>query len=154
MTKSKRTRVMIVCILIGLTLTFIWGNSLISRFDSARESSLIVQVVADIANDIFGVQLDTTDDHAVRKLAHFAEYGILGTELSMLYILLDKMTRSTVSDIMFAGLFCACVDEYLQVLSDRGSLLSDVFLDFSGVISGVMLVIIIHSFRENRCQSS
>ena len=76
----------IVLLLLALTLIFIWTNSMQSRSESTKRSSQVLELVADILEPV-GIDVDTTDDRPIRKLAHFAEFFLLGTELSALCLL-------------------------------------------------------------------
>jgi VanZ family protein len=41
--------------------------------------------------------------------------------------------------VAFLGLLCANIDELLQKYTERGSEVSDVFIDFGGVVIGILL---------------
>ncbi len=75
----------------------------------------------------------------VRKLAHFAEFALLGF---WLILTLRVYTRRVVSFLawpLFLGLFTAVSDEFFQTLAPgRAGQVSDVMLDFGGVLAGVL----------------
>ena len=82
--------------------------------------------------------------HAVRKCAHFAEYMLLGLMLRLcLESWFGHRVRQSCS-LTLAG-FCsgtiyACTDEFHQLLIEgRSGQWSDVFVDGSGVLLGVLI---------------
>ena len=78
--------------------------------------------------------------YALRKLAHFTEYFILGALLLQDWRLLD---RGTVLLPLGAGLLFAAADEILQTcIPGRSGQLSDVLLDFAGVALAVGLLLL------------
>ena len=124
---------------IVLTLGFIFGNSLKGPVESTEQSDKIVEIVRPII-DPCGKMSDDEISHVVRKSAHFIEYMILGGECALLaYFVKRKLT--------FAGAVCAAggcllsadIDEYIQSFTNRGSMVSDVLLDFIGSITGIAI---------------
>jgi VanZ family protein len=89
------------------------------------------------------------------QLAHFVEFGALGCELALLAVLRKRVRLQSVVNCLFAGLAVAVIDETIQIFSDRGSQVSDVWLDFSGAVTGIVFVLLIHLLvlairRKNR----
>lgn len=89
-------------------------------------------------------------DHLVRKLAHFVEFGALGCELALLTVLRKRVRLQPVINCLFIGLAVAVIDETIQIISNRGSQVSDVLLDFSdvlldfsGAVTGIVFVLLI-----------
>ena len=82
--------------------------------------------------------------HAVRKCAHFTEYTMLGL---MLRLCLEswfghrvKKSRSLSLAGFCGGTLYACTDEFHQLLIEgRSGQWSDVFVDGSGVLLGVLI---------------
>jgi len=133
--------VIFVCLLIAVTLGFIWGNSLQSRSESKMLSLGVLRLIRPLLDAIFSPENVT--DHLVRKLAHFAEFGMLGAELILLTHLLRKLCVQTVLNCLLAGLTAAVIDETIQIFSARGSQAIDVLLDFGGVVTGVFIMLLI-----------
>ena len=123
----------ILTVLIVLTLAFIWGNSLVPAGESSQISGWATKYLYGPLNLIFG-SFVTVDEHFVRKLAHFSEYTVLGMEL------LARFWPGHIRSAALFGLAAAVIDEGLQGLSDRSPQLSDVLLDFSGVLFGMALL--------------
>ncbi len=119
-------------------VAFIWGHSLMPADMSSTESG----IVSDILRFIFRLK-DAEIDEYVRKFAHFFEYMIFGILITIdTAILLKCVFRP---ENIAAGLFVPLVDETIQLftLGRSGSLL-DVWLDFTGFITGVICSVIIY----------
>ena len=71
-------------ILLSATLCFIWGNSLLSREDSAELSGWVTEWLTQFTENL---SLQQPDEHVLRKLAHFGEFALLGLELAGLFFL-------------------------------------------------------------------
>ncbi len=133
----KRWNIVLVLLLV-LTLAFIWGNSLLPRTESQEISrGLLAELCA--ALEHVGLHLDPQNDHWLRKLAHFGEFGLLGAELCTLLFLNRRARPQGFVNCAFAGLAVAVTDEALQLISNRGSQVQDVLLDFAGFLAGFLL---------------
>lgn len=126
------------CLLLAALLCFIWGNSLLNREQSSQESMTVLELVRPVLELVVG-QGNVTE-HLVRKLAHFTEFGLLGCLSVSLWSLLDKHRVRHLAAALLFGLACAAADEGIQVFSDRGNQLSDVALDFSGCLTGAVVI--------------
>ena len=128
----------ILGLLVFLTLAFIWGNSLLPRTESQEISrGLLAELCA--ALEHVGLHIDPQNDHWLRKLAHFGEFGMLGAELGLLLCLNRRQSVQGFVNCAFAGLAVAVTDEALQLISNRGSQVQDVLLDFAGFLAGFLL---------------
>ena len=76
----------------------------------------------------------------MRKSAHFCEFGLLGCELMLLFWLRSGVRFQNLCNAAFAALLSAVTDETIQSFSGRGSQVLDVVLDFSGALTGILLV--------------
>ena len=141
--KKQKTWIVIVSIIIVANIAFIWGNSFKSRSESQLLSLGVLQWIRPFLNMIFSSENVT--DHLVRKLAHFTEFGALGAEFVLLTILLKKVKLQSILNCLFAGLVVALTDETIQLFSARGSLVADVWLDFSGVVTGALILLLIYA---------
>lgn len=76
----------------------------------------------------------------VRKNAHAFEYCVLAILVSLVLSLVNLKGRNAVIYIMFICLFYAVTDEFHQAfVPGRTSLVSDVLIDFSGSLIGMLL---------------
>ena len=121
---------------------FIWWNS----SKNGEESSGISQGVLYEIMQIFariGISTDITE-HIIRKLAHFTEFTALGILLSIDTVLFLKNMKQYVWIPLFIGLLVALIDETIQLFPiGRSSSVKDVWIDFSGVIFGTILLLVL-----------
>ena len=79
-------------------------------------------------------------DHIVRKLAHFCEYALEGFLLTLCLRVYTRHFFVHISWPILGGLLTALTDETIQMFSDgRSSQITDVWLDFSGVLTGILV---------------
>ena len=154
MEKAKKIKVIITSVLLGLTLAFIWGNSMLSMQESGEESQSIYSIVETIGKIFFGEAF--THDF-FRKLAHFSEFFLLGLEINYLYFVLHGVKKEKLAEIISAGLFVAVIDESIQILSNRGAMVKDVLIDYSGYLLSVgaffLLLYIIKLIKNKKIKS-
>jgi VanZ family protein len=139
----------ILIILILATLAFIWSSSFktiaASTDDSVRALKLLTPLLE------FFVGKGNATDHLVRKIAHFAEFLILGSEFALFLTVRRRVDIQGIANCLFAGLSAAVIDESIQIISNRGSMVSDVLLDFCGVTAGVLLILLFYAvFKPKR----
>ena len=90
----------------------------------------------------------------IRKIAHFLEHGVLGLEVFFLCLSMQKYSgkkrkimpigiKTIFSSINF-GLIIAFIDESIQILSERGPSITDMWIDISGYASFTLLLVIIY----------
>ena len=132
MKTHKRIRILLL-LLIGATLTFIWSRSMKSRSASAAESAAVGQLLTPFLE--FFVGKGKVTDHLVRKLAHFCEYGLLGVEVSA-WLAFREKKQGSVWSLPF-GFLVGAIDETIQYFFGRGNQFSDVVLDFGGYLCGL-----------------
>ncbi len=137
-TGRNRVRNVVFFITTVLILAFIWGNSMYSKQESAAESESVTTLLFDFFAGIVGAENVT--DHLVRKIAHFVEFFAFGVSLEMLYAGLPMQTRRRIFSTAGASLLVALIDETIQIFSERGSMVADVWLDFSGALTGTLLL--------------
>jgi len=134
MSEKRKARLRIALrVLLIATVCFIWGNSLLSRADSAAFSGKVAAWLRSI-----GIPLK--DDSLLRKLAHFVEFSVLGCEVTMLLRLRGLKGLQNFSYSALTAFFIAAADETIQIFSGRGAQLSDVLLDFTGAVTGIVVL--------------
>ena len=112
------------------SLAFIFGNSLLPKEESASVSGGVQGIIESIVGEdspiaeFFRLYL--------RKIAHVTEFALLAIEVTLLRFLYDKRSLSSFLHSLSFGLLVGVTDESLQILTDRGPMVSDVLLDFSG----------------------
>lgn len=130
--KNKKIITGILMSAILLTLCFIFGNSMDSKEVSGQKSAIVKEVVDAVA-EALGSEEKVTE-HTIRKLAHYLEFSLLGVELAAFCVLWKRPLVYAA----FSGLLVALSDETIQIFSNRGSSVLDVWLDFSGVVTGLL----------------
>ena len=133
MTENQKARLRLLLRLVLIaTLCFIWSNSMVGKEGSASLSRTVTAWLN-------GIGIPVTE-HFVRKSAHFCEFGLLGCELMLLFWLRSGVRFQNLCNAAFAALLSAVTDETIQSFSGRGSQVLDVVLDFSGALTGILLV--------------
>ena len=129
-------RVFFVMCLLG-TIAFIYYNSL----QIARQSTVASDEVLGLANRLsatLGLSLAFSEG-VIRKLAHVAEYMLLGFWLMLTLRVYKTQVVSFLSWPLFLGLFVAVTDEFLQgFVAGRSSEVKDVLIDFGGLVGGLL----------------
>ena len=133
-------RGLVFAILSILAMCFIFSQSILSREESGNLSAGIVQWLKPIL-DPGGVIAEETFHHYLRKAAHFTEFAIFGCFFCAFTVNLGWITnRKYVALAPFIPLSVAVSDEFIQYFTGRGSMVTDVVIDFSGGLSGVLFV--------------
>ncbi len=149
--KLKKYSTIFLVLLLGLTLAFIFSNSMESAVESQKKSETVLERVWILLEFVVGK--GNVTDHLVRKLAHFTEFFVLGLELSALSFLHYSLKRSiyfSLSLPLFCGLLAALTDETIQIWYARGSQVLDVWLDFAGICVGVGIVFVVWQVLKRR----
>lgn len=135
--KHERKKAAVWRAVIALTVLFIWGQSLLGQELSALQS----ESVQGFLGSLFGEWVyDTFLYQNIRKVAHFAEYTLLGMEC-MGYRLTVGGTRHPEWRLLCVfGPVVATVDELLQFVSARAPRVTDVLLDCGGYVFGGAVV--------------
>lgn len=134
--KKKTVRIIFAFLFILIT-AFIWKNSAKDAVESTNQSSGFVS---------FFMSLGICNDKdmatvIVRKLAHFTEFFLQGAFLSV--CLFEDFPKLLIY-VLFSGLFTAATDEFIQLFYEgRGSLVSDIFIDFSGTVFCVIVFMLL-----------
>ena len=152
--KSKKYiwRKNILIALILLTVVFIFVQSMLSKEASQTESDSVGEIIVDTAETIIGNETEAEKnavesirafvDKHLRKLAHFVEYALLGTEVFLLFYFevncegkrkfaLPLGIKPLAVSLLFA-LLVAFTDETVQLVFDRGAAILDVWIDIAG----------------------
>ena len=136
MTANRKAQLrLFLHLLLIVTVCFIWSNSMVGKEGSASLSRTVTAWLN-------GIGIPVTE-HFVRKSAHFCEFGLLGCELMLLFWLRSGVRFQNLCNAAFAALLSAVTDETIQIFSGRGSQVQDVVLDFSGALTGILLVSLI-----------
>lgn len=128
--------------LFALMLCFIWGNSLVPGDDSGSLSLAVVEWVKG-ALGALGLPNGWVTNFVVRKTAHFTEYMVLGLVGMQAFGPHRAPRRWAPAALTALALVAApCIDETIQrFVSGRSSQVTDVLIDCSGALTGVLLTL-------------
>jgi len=141
MNKRKLIKILYIVFLI-LYICFIFSNSLKSKESSSNDSASIHMLLNNI---LAGLKIPIVlSEYFVRKLAHFTEFFILGLSFFGYIRINNKISINRCIQICFASCLVAMTDETIQYFSGRGSMLLDVWLDFSSSVLAIMLLYLLY----------
>jgi VanZ family protein len=131
---------------------FIWYRSTLSAVDSTVESTSVLTMFDDIFKWLgFNVELT---DFIVRKSAHFCEFALLGCLVIWTFYLFTHKILKNFTSVGFICLATATADEIIQIYSPgRSCQVTDVVLDFSGAVAGVIFFLLIFSIYKIICKN-
>ena len=142
------------------TVVFIIANSLQSSDGSWSVSNAVAALFKPVLERIYGVTRPImswlglpaiTYGVFVRKLAHFCEYFVLGVECAAITAaIVGRAVSPYVWMDLFIVLAVGVIDEFVQAVVGRSSLISDVLLDFSGAAAGIAITLLIASAITRR----
>ena len=151
-TGVRITLTLMTVLMLGLIFFFSDQSAETSDATSGRISGTVISLMfPDYIGYPAGRQREIYDrvQHAVRKTAHFTEYMILGI---LLRFCLESWfgKHGFLSPAGWAGgTLYACTDEMHQILSDgRSALWTDVLIDSTGTLCGVLLVQLVLSAKR------
>ncbi len=117
----------ILVFLAVMALAFIWFQSVVPENRSDHESIWFTEAVV---NPLLGrMGWGAIESRVVRKAAHVSEFFVLS--FLSVFIWKGRFVPS-----VYTGFTAAFVDESVQLVADRGALISDVWIDLIGVFSG------------------
>lgn len=128
-----------ILLIIGVIINiFIWTNSLLPASVSSSQSGFVADILYPPFEDI--VELNKFSQ-IIRKLAHFTEFMFLGIVFCLFYLSIGKNKYYFIT--LIHGLIVAIIDETIQLfIPGRAGLITDVLIDTSGVIFGILLIVL------------
>lgn len=139
---DKRLRICVTLLI--LILVFIWGNSLMPGTVSQAISNWVQRLFMDAKPDASG---NPSGNGILRKFAHFTEFAALGMTLAWLFGMLQKKKYVP----FLWGITAACTDETIQAfVPERAPGVKDVLIDSGGVLTGILLLYLGHSYFKRR----
>lgn len=119
---------------IAATTLFIWSRSLQSAAVSLEQSGWVNDLLTTLLGDGYA---DSFWYEYIRKVAHFAEFAVLGIEWGIAWRRLGVPRWI----VCVAGPLTAACDELLQLFSvGRSAQITDVLLDCAGYACGIAAV--------------
>lgn len=132
-----------VFLITAAIIAFAFIHSSMPSEQSAEESENVLGFLQYILG-FFGLE-NGLNDHIVRKAAHFIEYTALGVMLTFCAYSFNTIKPYKFSPhIAGAGLLTAVIDETIQLnVLGRAGMIMDVWLDFSGILTGAALMMFV-----------
>ncbi len=147
--------------IVRLTLTLlcvaavgaIFYNSSLDAVESTSQSDPMVDGINAFFTSV-GLPV-TVNDFIVRKTAHFTEYAVLGTLLSLTAYSYVLRRKHTLLIALPTGAAVAVCDELIQMFpAGRSCEIRDMLIDFSGVLFAALVIQLIlyltHRHREKK----
>ncbi len=135
-------------ILVVLLICFIWGNSILS----GEVSGAISHFFADILG---GEQGATDEGHfLLRKMAHLTEFAFLGAVSALFFDSLTSDRGKKHLSTALLGVSVPLMDETIQIFSNRGYSLTDVWIDISGYSLGAAITLTVLFLKFKRPKKS
>lgn len=151
----------LAAVLLAMGVIFFFSSQ--TAEDSGNTSGRLVRAVLNVIAPDFDLLPQAEQDTlhftvtvAIRKLAHFAEFALLGLAL-MQFICTIQRRRKIKAGWFFAwgiGTLYAITDELHQVFVEgRGPGLWDLVIDSAGVLAGAAVLLLLRCFIGRREQS-
>lgn len=144
---GKLLRICVVLLIVNLLI--IWGNSLLPGDISRAISDGAKEILKALMERLFPGKIweSKNSSFLMRKLGHFLEFTALGACLSWLLCMLGKRMIWALP----LGATTAVIDETIQLfVSGREGKLTDVDIDSCGVLFGMLLLYLGHSYCRKR----
>ena len=136
----KNKKFSLLLLIIWMILIFVMSS--FNADISSNQSGIIVSFISKIFN-INNIELLSL---IIRKFAHFLEYFILG--ILMLNVIINYNKKIYLSYIF--SILYACLDEVHQLfVNGRSGQITDVLIDSTGIILGILLYRIIRYKKKN-----
>ncbi len=142
------------------TIIFVFYNSCLSKEESSQQSNAVGEIIGVILPDDTDFKVFLLDN--IRKIAHFTEYGLLGIEIAIYILIYERKRWKMFTPLsLLVPFLVGFMDESIQILSERGPSITDVWIDIGGfvffssiayLVGGLMLLII--DFVKRQKQSS
>ena len=138
----ERRKLFVCCLLAVLTLLWtivIFAQSAKNGEQSSNESNKVVEIIENVVEKIDpDIRISS---HAVRKLAHFSEYLLLGF-LAALFVGVADGRWLYIGAWLYAVSVAFCDEFAIQRFSEgRAPQFTDVMIDSAGALTGLLLAI-------------
>lgn len=140
---------LLLAVLIICTLSFTFYQSLLPPAESTEVSDSVSDAIEPIipSDTPAGSYVHTN----LRKIAHFVEFAALGFEVALFVILFlptwGASPRTKLKFILHSYVIApatALTDETLQIFTDRGPAIADVWIDTAGFVSLATLTYLVY----------
>ena len=147
--KKLLVKRIVLCFLSLFMIGFIFFNSSLDADASSEGSMSITQMMNSFFSSL-NINL-VLSENFIRKLAHFAEYFVLGSLMYFTVRSFDVRRRVCAFLVPLIGFAVASVDETIQLFSyGRSGQFTDVLLDFIGVIIAVFVLSVLSNILTKK----
>ena len=133
---KKQIAKYLLLLLILCNLAFIFYQSMLTKEESGKASDSVSNIIEEI------IPPETKPGEFVqknvRKIAHFVEFFSLGI-LSSAYIFFFMRSIKNAAFTFPAAILTALLDETIQIFSNRGPSIKDVWIDSSGFFTASVI---------------
>lgn len=144
---NMKKRILLIAVIAFTAVIFI--HSSMSGTSSATESDTFFALF-DKTTQVLHIP-NWFNQYTIRKLAHFVEFSIYGVLLTATVLAFEDNIKKQVFKILFVMLAVPVVDEFIQLLSEgRNSQVTDVLLDFSGCVFGLIVAAAVSNIVKKR----
>jgi len=147
MTKSKKLAA-VFCVPLLTWLYFVFSNSLKSKKASAAQSAPLQELVTPPIKSMGVSNADHVAELVVRKSAHIAEFFVLTLLCCLVLYFLGKKQKTVLALSALFAAVTACIDETLQIFSQRGAAVKDVFIDLIGVVLAIAAFAVFYKIKK------
>ena len=128
----------LLLVLLAVSISHAFIQSSLSQKASSAESNKVGEIVGEIIPPETkpGEYIQTN----LRKLAHFTEFANIGTFAvlhAVFYLLKRKWAHILIVPL---GMLIALMDETIQIFSNRGASVSDIWIDVLGYVTAIAAV--------------
>ncbi len=141
--RNKLTFTKVIMTLVTISfIAFIFIHSSMPATASKAESAGLTDILNDILAKLgFDIKFE---NNIIRKIAHFGEFFILGSLLTVTDRTYNRNIKKDFVNINFIGLITAVIDETIQLFVEgRAGMIQDVWIDFCGAFCGTCVVMLI-----------
>lgn len=149
--RDIKIKAVVFCLLTLIWMIVIFMFSAQNADDSTEQSSFVTNVLMSIFSSVYRdsnisdkMQIIESMSFAIRKMAHFSIYSVLGLFSFLSVYYLTKFSDKTPFISLPICFIYACSDEIHQLfVPGRSGQLRDVFIDFSGALLMTIVVLAI-----------
>ncbi len=140
---NRKYQIVFLCLTIGMT-AFAFIHSLMPAEVSSDESGIVLTVLRHIFEALH-ISTKSLNSYILRKFAHYLEYVLIGISMMGYAVACDvKRPLHYRFTALFFGLLTPVIDETIQLYTPgRAGQVSDVCLDFLGILTGFMTMLLI-----------
>jgi len=138
--KRIKMRIVFFTLMLLFILGFIFFNSMQDAKASVANSRSFSKSFQAVLDPNKNMRIDYFHAY-VRKAAHVAEFAALGVSVGgIFYNLYLKNGKKYISLSLLISLSVGVIDEFIQSFNTRLGTVSDILIDFSGAILGLLVV--------------